>query len=101
MSLRREVLIRIIALLQRKTLTETKNRTLKCLKRHYSTVRSMKNVAVLTEDGAFALFFRPHRGDLTAQESPPPGIYHPTQKKCGGNFVNNNFTLFCIGARRL
>ena len=73
MSSRREVLIRILALLQRKTLTETKNRTLKCLKWHYSTVRSMKNVAVLTEDGAFALFFRLHPGDLTAQESPPPG----------------------------
>ena len=27
-------------------------------------MRSMKNVAVLTEDGAFALFFRPHPGDL-------------------------------------
>ena len=26
----------------------------------------MKNVAVLMEDGAFALFFRPHPGDLTA-----------------------------------
>ena len=37
------------------------------------TVRSMKNVAVLTEDGAFALFFNfiPTPGDLTAQESPP------------------------------
>ena len=35
-----------------------KIRTLKkCLKRHYSTVRSMKNVAVLTEEGTFALFF--------------------------------------------
>ena len=34
----------------------------------------MKNVELLTEDGAFALFFRPHLGDLTAQESPPPGI---------------------------
>ena len=34
----------------------------------------MKNVTVLTKDGAFALFFRPHLGgDLTAQESPPPG----------------------------
>ena len=31
----------------------------------------MKNVAVLTEDGAFALLFRPHPGDLTAQESHP------------------------------
>ena len=53
MSSRREVLIRILALLQRKTLIETKNRTLKCLKWHYSTVRSMENVAALTEDGAF------------------------------------------------
>ena len=82
MSSRREVLIRILALLQRKTLIETKNRTLKCLKWHYLTVRSMKNVALLTEDGTFALFFRPrpppppHR-DLAAQESPPPGICHP------------------------
>ena len=41
----------------------------------------MKNVAVLTEDGAFALFFVPTPGDLTAQESPPPGICHPRQKK--------------------
>ena len=32
MSLRREVVNRIIALLQRKALIETKNRTLKCLK---------------------------------------------------------------------
>ena len=54
MSSRREVLIRILALLQRKTLIETKNRTLKCLKWLYLTVRSMKNVASLTEDGAFA-----------------------------------------------
>ena len=74
MSLRREVLIRILALLQRKTLIETKNRTLKCLKWHYLTVRSMKNVAVLTEDGVFALFFRPHTGgfDSSRLESPHP-----------------------------
>ena len=69
MSSRREVLIRI-ALLQRKTLIETKNRTLKW----YST-------PVLTEDAAFVLFFRPHPGDLIAQESPPPGICHSRQKK--------------------
>ena len=42
----------------------------------------MKNVAVLTEDGAFALFFHPPPGDLTAQESPSPEICHPRQKKC-------------------
>ena len=80
MSSRREVLIRILALLQRKTLIETKNRTLKCLKRHYSTVRSMKNVAVLTEDSHSPSFFVPTRWDLTAQESPPPGICHLRQK---------------------
>ena len=58
MSSRREVLIRILALLQRKTLIETKNRTLKCLKRHYSTVRSMKNVAVLMKDGGVPYTFK-------------------------------------------
>ena len=52
-------------------LIETKNPTLKCLKWHYPTVRSMKNVAVLTEDGVFALFFC-SQGYLTVQESPPP-----------------------------
>ena len=72
MSSRREVLIRILALLQRKTLTETKNRALKCLKWHYLTVRSMKNVAVLTEDGAFALFFHPHPGGFDSSRVPTP-----------------------------
>ena len=72
MSSRREVLIRILALLQRKTLIETKSRTLKCLKWHYSTVRSMKNVAALTEDGAFALFFRPHPGGFDSSRVPTP-----------------------------
>ena len=81
MSSWREVLIRILALLQRKTLIKPKNCTLKCLKRHYLTVRSMKNVAVLTEDrGHLPSFFVPTPGDLTAQESPPPGIGHPRQK---------------------
>ena len=73
MSLRREVLNRITALLQRKTLIETKNRTLKCLKRHHSTARSTKNVAVLTEDGAFALLFRPHLGGFDSSRVPTPG----------------------------
>ena len=42
----------------------------------------MKNVAVLTEDGAFALgFFVPTPADLTAKESPPPGTCHPRQKQ--------------------
>ena len=46
MSSRREVLIRILALSQRKMLIDTKNHILKCLKWHYLTVHSMKNVAV-------------------------------------------------------
>ena len=73
----REVLIRI----QRKTLIETKNRTLKRLKRHYSTVRSMKNVALLTEDGAFALFFRPHPGEFDSSRVPIPGNLPSKAKK--------------------
>ena len=81
MSSRREVLIRIFALLQRKTLIETKNCTLKCLKWHYSTMRSMKNVAVFTEDGAFALFFRPHPGGFDSSRVPTPGNLPSKAKK--------------------
>ena len=81
MSSRREVLIRILALLQRKTLIETKNRTLKCLKWHYLTVRSMKDVAVLTEDGAFALFFRSHPGGFDSSRVPTPGNLPSKVKK--------------------
>ena len=62
-------------------LLETKNRTLKCLKRHYSTVQSMKNVAVLTEDGAFALFFRPHPGGFDSSRVPTPGNLPSEGKK--------------------
>ena len=78
MSWRREVLIRILALLQRKTLIETKNRTLKW---HYWTVRSIKNVALLTEDGAFALFFRPHPGGFDSSRVPTLGNLPSKAKK--------------------
>ena len=81
MSSRREVFIRIQALLQRKTFIETKNHKLKCLKRHYSTVRSMKNIAVLTEDGAFALFFRPHPGGFDSSRVPTPRNLSAKEKK--------------------
>ena len=37
-------------------------------------VRSMKNLAVLTEDRAFALFFRPHPGgEFDSSRVPIPG----------------------------
>ena len=77
----RGVLIRIIPLLQRKTLIETKNRTLKCLKWQFWTVPSMKNVAVLTEDGAFALFFRPHPGEFDSSRVPTLGNLPSKAKK--------------------
>ena len=50
------------------------------LKCHFATVWSMKNVAVLTVDGAFALFLGPHPRVFDTQESPPPGICHSRQK---------------------
>ena len=52
----------------------------KCLKQHHSTVRSIKNVAVLMEDRHLPSFFISILGDSTAQESPPPGICHPRQR---------------------
>ena len=99
MSSRREVLIRILALLQRKTLIETKNRTLKW---HYWTVRSIKNVALLTEDGAFALFFRPHPGGFDSSKVPTPGNLPSKAKNnfclLGGHFIDfENINLFiCV-----
>ena len=34
--------------------------------------QATKNVAVLTEDGAFALFFRPHPGGFDSSRAPIP-----------------------------
>ena len=82
MSSRREVLITILAPLQRKTLIETKNRTLKCLKWHYPTVRSMKNVAVLTQDVALALIFLPIPWGIWQFKSPHPWEFAIQGKKC-------------------
>ena len=65
----------------KKTLIKPKNRTLKCLKRHYLTVRSIKNVVVLTEDGAFVLFFRPHPGEFDSSRVPTPGNLPSKAKK--------------------
>ena len=47
----------------------------------YSTVRSMKNVAVLTEDGAFALFFRPHPEEFDSLRVLIPGNLLSKAKK--------------------
>ena len=66
-SSRHEILIRI-TLLQTKTLIETKNCTVKCLKWHYSTVRSMKMLQCWRRTG-----HRPHPGGFQWQlKSPHP-----------------------------
>ena len=42
---------------------------------------TMKNVAVLTEDGALALFFRPHHGGFDNSRVPTPGNLPSRAKK--------------------
>ena len=44
-------------------------------------MRSMKNVAVFTENGAFALFFRPHPGVFESSIVPTPGNLPSKAKK--------------------
>ena len=41
----------------------------------------MKNVSVLTEDRAFALFFRPHPGGFVSLGVPTPGNLPSKAKK--------------------
>ena len=41
----------------------------------------MKNVAVLTEDGAVALFFRPYPGGFDSSRVPPPREFAIQGKK--------------------
>ena len=41
----------------------------------------MKNVAALTEDGAFVLFFRPHPGGFDSSRIPTPGNLPSKTKK--------------------
>ena len=83
MSSRSEVLIRILALLQRKTFIETKNCTLKFLKMAlFDCAINEKSLQCWRRTGHLPSFFAPTPGDSTAQESrpPAPGIRHPRQK---------------------
>ena len=81
MSSRTEVLIRILTLLQRKTLLEAKRRTLKCLKRHYS-IRAIneKCCSVDGERGTCPLFKSPPRG-FWQLKSPNPREFAIQDKK--------------------
>ena len=42
----------------------------------------MKNVGVLTKDGAFTLFFRPQPGGFDSSSVPTPGNLPSKEKKC-------------------
>ena len=48
----------------------------------WSWITAMKNVAVLTEDGAFALFFIPQPGGFDSSRVPTPGNLASKAKKC-------------------
>ena len=50
----------------------------------------MKNVAVLTEDGAFALFFRPHPGRFWHLKSPHPQEFAIQGKKNADHYQQLN-----------
>ena len=50
----------------------------------------MKNVAVLLEDGAFALFFRPHPGEFDSSKVPTPRNLPSKAKK------NANALCVCV-----
>ena len=68
----------------------------------------MKNVAVLTEDRAFALFFGPHPGGFDSSRVPTPGIFHPRPKNGnargggggGGFWAHLELTDACINSTR-
>ena len=82
MSSRTEVLIRILTLLQRKTLLEAKRRTLKCLKRHYS-IRAIneKCCSVDGERGTCPLFKSSPRGFWQLKSPNPRKVAIQGKKK--------------------
>ena len=52
-----------------------------------------RNVAVLMDDGAFALFFRPHPGEYDSSKIPTPGNWPSKAKNAnarGGGGCNWN-----------
>ena len=70
-------IVRRLALLQWKTLIETKNRTLEMLKMElFDCAINEKCCSVDGGRGVCHFFFVLTPGDLTAQKSPPPGICH-------------------------
>ena len=55
----------------------------------------MKNVAVLTEDGAFALFFHPHPGGFDSSRVPTPGnLPYKANKMLIHTYIHTCFIYF-------
>ena len=77
---RREVFVRTLALLQRKTLIETKKSHIKMLKTALFDCAINEKCCSVNGGWGISSLFVPAPGDLTAQESPPPEICHPRQK---------------------
>ena len=82
MSSQHEVLITILSAITKEDVNWNKKSYIKMLKMALFDCVINENVAVLMEDGAFALFFRPHRGGFDSLRVPTPGICHPRPKKC-------------------
>ena len=77
---RREVFVRTLALLQRKTLIETKKSHIKMLKTALFDCAINEKCCSVNGGWGISSLFVPTPGDLTAQESPPPEICHPREK---------------------
>ena len=56
------------------------------IKMHYLTVQSMTSAAVLTEDGAFALFFCPCRREFDGSSALAPRNLPRKAKKKNANY---------------
>ena len=54
-----------------------------------------RNVAVLMDDGAFALVFRPHPGGFDSSKVPPPEIGHPRQNNANARGVGGGGGAGC------
>ena len=72
---------RELALLQRKALIETKKSHIKMLKMALFYCAISEKCCSVVGGRGIPPFFRPHPGDMTAQESPPRGICYPRLKK--------------------
>ena len=63
----------------------------------------MKNIAALTEDGAFALFFRPHQGGFDSLRVSTPGNLPSKAKNANarGGWMGAAGIDWCIRFKRI